>query len=72
MLQEGVVEGEAAWADLLKPRYRRMMLLAAGLPLLQQLSGINSVVYFHFLHCEFSSLALRVKVPAWCCYQIQT
>ena len=50
MLQEAVVEGEASWTDLLKPRYRRMMLLAAGLPLLQQLSGINSVVHVRRLH----------------------
>ena len=59
MLQEPAVEGEASWADLLKPRYRRMMLLAAGLPLLQQLSGINSVVHVRFLHCKLPSLALR-------------
>ena len=30
------------WAALLERRYRHAMLLAAGLPLLQQLSGINS------------------------------
>jgi hypothetical protein len=34
------------WAALLKPRYRRIMVLAAGLPLLQQASGINTVVFY--------------------------
>ena len=37
---------EGAWEDLAKRRYRRVMVLAAGLPLLQQLSGINTVVLF--------------------------
>lgn len=34
------------WEDLLSMRYRRIMLLAAGLPLLQQASGINTVIYY--------------------------
>ena len=31
---------------LLAPQYRRVMVLAAGLPLFQQASGINSVVFY--------------------------
>ncbi|KAK9866097.1 hypothetical protein WJX84_006291 [Apatococcus fuscideae] len=34
------------WEDLLSMQYRRIMLLAAGLPLLQQASGINTVIYY--------------------------
>jgi hypothetical protein len=39
--------GEAlGWAALWAPRYRRAMVLAASIPVLQQLSGINSIVFF--------------------------
>lgn len=31
---------------LLKPKYRHILLLAAGLPILQQLSGINTVILY--------------------------
>ncbi|KAL4859569.1 Plastidic glucose transporter 4 [Chlorella vulgaris] len=34
------------WSALLQPRYRRVMVLASAIPLLQQLSGINSIVFF--------------------------
>jgi hypothetical protein len=34
------------WDSLLDRQYRWMMLLALGLPLLQQASGINTVVYY--------------------------
>eukprot|EP00877_Chromochloris_zofingiensis_P014348 jgi/Chrzof1/9167/Cz03g38140.t1 len=44
-------EDEAAqrtegWTGLLKPQYKWMMMLALGLPLLQQASGINTVIYY--------------------------
>lgn len=38
-------EGEG-WSALLRKRYRRIMVLAAGLPLLQQGSGINTVILY--------------------------
>ena len=39
--------GEAGgFGALLAPRYRRVMVLAAALPLLQQASGINTIVFF--------------------------
>ncbi|EFN59043.1 hypothetical protein CHLNCDRAFT_137750 [Chlorella variabilis] len=50
--QGGGEEGRAhehplpGWSALWHPRYRRVMTLAAALPLLQQLSGINSIVFF--------------------------
>lgn len=34
------------WRCLLLPAYRRVVLLAIALPLLQQASGINTVIYF--------------------------
>ena len=36
----------SAFQLLFHPRYRKIMLLAAGLPLLQQFSGINSVILY--------------------------
>ena len=37
---------EGGWGSLLKRRYRRIMILASALPILQQASGINSVVFY--------------------------
>lgn len=37
---------EGGWGALLKRRYRRIMILAAALPILQQASGINTVVFY--------------------------
>lgn len=34
------------WGALAAPRYRRVMVLAAALPLAQQASGINTVIFF--------------------------
>lgn len=38
--------GAAGWAALWEPRYRRVMVLAAALPLTQQASGINTVIFY--------------------------
>ena len=40
------VGGEGSWGDLVQRRYRRMMVLAVSLPLLQQASGINSITFY--------------------------
>ncbi|BDA46904.1 Plastidic glucose transporter 4 [Coccomyxa sp. Obi] len=37
---------EGGWGALLKRRYRRIMILASALPILQQASGINTVVFY--------------------------
>ncbi len=42
--EQSVLEG--GWGSLLKRRYRRIMILAAALPILQQASGINTVVFY--------------------------
>lgn len=42
--EQSTVEG--GWGALLKRRYRRIMILAAALPILQQASGINTVVFY--------------------------
>ena len=46
MQEDEEVGGEGAWGDLVQPRYRRMMVLAVSLPLLQQASGINSITFY--------------------------
>ena len=49
----GVGAGAAAagWASLWEPRYRRVMVLAAALPLTQQASGINTVIFYSSQAC---------------------
>ena len=37
---------QLGWGALLAPKSRRVMILAAGLTLFQQLSGINTVVFY--------------------------
>jgi hypothetical protein len=39
-------EPHLGWSALWQPRYRRVMILAAALPLAQQASGINTVIFF--------------------------
>lgn len=46
-----------AWESLMERQYRWMMMLALGLPLLQQASGINTVVYY--------SSKVRSSLPSW-------
>jgi hypothetical protein len=38
--------GQGRWGELLNRRYRKMMVLAIGLPLFQMLSGINTVTFY--------------------------
>lgn len=45
------------WSALLAPRYRRVMILAAALPLAQQASGINTVIFFSTKVFEQSGLS---------------
>lgn len=37
---------QGGWSALFDGRYRRIMILASALPILQQLSGINTVVFY--------------------------
>lgn len=70
MQEDEEVGGEGTWGDLVQPRYRRMMVLAVSLPLLQQASGINSITFYsssvsptlstwltcrHFLGCAMNT-----------------
>ncbi len=52
---DGVGSSGGGFAALLDPRYRRIMALAAGLPLLQQLSGINTVIFYSSQVCGGAS-----------------
>ncbi|DBB09503.1 TPA: hypothetical protein ACH3X3_008063 [Trebouxia sp. C0006] len=45
-LDDEELSGEGEWSDLVQRRYRRMMVLAVSLPLLQQASGINSITFY--------------------------
>lgn len=37
---------QGGWSALFHGKYRRIMVLASALPILQQLSGINTVVFY--------------------------
>lgn len=64
MQEDEEVGGEGQWGDLVQPRYRRMMVLAVTLPLLQQASGINSITFY--------SSSVSPTLAAWCgCWAAQ-
>jgi hypothetical protein len=48
------------WLGLFKREYRWMMTLAIGLPLLQQASGINTVIYYSSEVCRGLAMPLSV------------
>ena len=58
MQEDEEVGGEGEWGDLVQARYRRMMVLAVSLPLLQQASGINSITFY--------SSSVSPMLLAWC------
>ncbi|MGZ7069977.1 MAG: sugar porter family MFS transporter [Methanobacterium sp.] len=41
-----VVERESKWSDLLDPAIRRALIIGVGLAIFQQLTGINTVIYY--------------------------
>src|SRR5690242_18520116 len=81
MQDDEASSGEASWGELWQRRYRKMMLLAAGLPLLQQASGINSVIFysssvstvvclFFAVSCSALSLVLSIACRVLSCLHI--
>lgn len=59
---------QGGWGSLLKARYRRIMVLAAGLPLLQQASGINTVVFYSSDVIPGSAaVSVTYRTMLWCC-----
>ena len=65
MQDDEEVGGEGGWDDLVQPRYRRMMVLAVSLPLLQQASGINSITFYSSSVGPYTQ-----ELPACCrCWQ---
>jgi hypothetical protein len=45
-LQAAAARRKEGWGGLVKYEYRRMLALAVMLPLTQQASGINTVIYY--------------------------
>lgn len=61
--QAAAARRKEGWAGLGKREYRRMLSLSVMLPLLQQASGINSVIYFSSM---VRTLPLNGNSPAIC------
>ena len=68
--QQPEAAAEEGWADLLKPRYRWIMLLTTILPLVQQLSGINTCILYSSevrlapgIHPDFRHFCTGTPVP---------
>ena len=62
LLQAGEPQ-QGGWSALFHGRYRRIMVLASALPVLQQLSGINTVVFYS---SDVSSLPGSIPVGGSC------
>lgn len=49
-------EGSSQWSDLLKPALRLPLMIGIGLAIFQQVTGINTVIYYAPTIMEFSGL----------------
>jgi SP family galactose:H+ symporter-like MFS transporter len=67
-IQHGLsVEQSGGWADLLRPAVRMPLLVGVGLALLQQVTGINTVIYYAptiFEFAGFKSAAVSIAATA--------
>lgn len=51
-----LLENEGKWSDLLEPKIRSALLIGIGLAAFQQLTGINTVIYYAPTILEFAGL----------------
>jgi SP family galactose:H+ symporter-like MFS transporter len=54
--QSLATEGSSSWSDLLKPALRLPLIIGIGLAVFQQVTGINTVIYYAPTILEFSGI----------------
>jgi sugar porter (SP) family MFS transporter len=58
----------ASWAEIFSPKWRRPLVIALGLAIFQQITGINAIIYYAnqiFASAGFSSEVSRATVTLW-------
>jgi sugar porter (SP) family MFS transporter len=58
----------ASWAEIFSPTWRRPLLIAVGLAVFQQITGINAIIYYAnqiFASAGFSTEVSRATVTLW-------
>jgi sugar porter (SP) family MFS transporter len=58
----------ASWAEIFSPKWRRPLLIAVGLAIFQQITGINAIIYYAnqiFASAGFSTEVSRATVTLW-------
>ncbi len=43
---EEAAEGEASWSEVFSPRVRKALIVGVGLAIIQQITGINAIIYY--------------------------
>jgi sugar porter (SP) family MFS transporter len=61
-------EGEASWGEVMAPSLRRALGVGVGLAVLQQVTGINAIIYYAneiFAEAGFTTAAQQAKATLW-------
>jgi sugar porter (SP) family MFS transporter len=61
-------EGQASWGEVLRPSLRRALWVGVGLAVLQQVTGINAIIYYAneiFAEAGFTSAEQQAKATLW-------
>jgi sugar porter (SP) family MFS transporter len=59
---------KASWGEIFSPQWRRPLLIALGLAVFQQITGINAIIYYAnqiFAAAGFATEASRATVTLW-------
>jgi sugar porter (SP) family MFS transporter len=61
-------EGQASWGEVMAPSLRRALWVGIGLAVLQQVTGINAIIYYAneiFAEAGFTTAAQQAKATLW-------
>ncbi|MCX7305904.1 MAG: sugar porter family MFS transporter [Hyphomicrobiales bacterium] len=60
--------GTASWAEVFNPAWRKPLMIALGLAVFQQITGINAIIYYAnqiFAAAGFSTPAMQTTATTW-------